>query len=343
VEEQGASIAFAAIGLDHRHIYEMVGRLLELGCRCKGVWTEGEAQPLAGFRERFPDLPRVTDRRRLLDDPDVRLVLTAAPNDERAAVAIEAMRHGKDVMTDKPGCVTLEQLAELRRVQAETGRIWSVNFSERFEVRSVTRALELVRAGAIGKVVHVAGLGPHRLNRHLRPRWFFERRRYGGILADIGSHQCDQFLAFTGATEATVVAARVANLANPADPELQDFGEAVLRAGEASGFFRVDWYTPDGLPTWGDGRLFVLGTEGYLELRKYVDLDGRPGGDHLFLVDRAGVRRIDCARDELPYYRLLVGDVLERTERAMPQAHAFAATELALRAQALAESAEGGR
>lgn len=337
--EQPVPLAFAAIGLDHRHIYEMVGRLLELGCRCKGWWTLGEPQPLAGFRERYPDLVRVDDRRRLLDDPEVRLVLTAAPNDERAAVAIEAMRHGKDVMTDKPGCVTLDQLAELRRVQAETGRIWSVNFSERFEVRSVSRALELVRAGAIGKVVHTTGLGPHRLNRHLRPRWFFERPRYGGILADIGSHQIDQFLAFTGATDARIETARVANLANPDEPGFQDFGEMLLRAGEASGYVRVDWFTPDGLPTWGDGRLVVLGTEGYLELRKYVDLDGRPGIDHLFLVDRTGVRRIDCTGEELSYYRQLVADVRDRTETAMPQAHAFKVTELALTAQAQAEAA----
>lgn len=333
-------VAFAAIGVDHRHIYEMVGRLLELGCRCKGYWTEGEPQPLSGFRERYPDLVRVDDRRRLLEDPEVRLVLVAAPNDERAALAIEAMEHGKDVMVDKPGCVSLEQLAALRATQARTGRIWSVNFSERFEVRSVTRALELVRAGAIGPVVHTTGLGPHRLNRHLRPRWFFERARYGGILADIGTHQIDQFLAFTGADRAELVTARVANLANPGDPGLQDFGEALLRAGAASGYFRVDWFTPDGLPTWGDGRLVVLGTEGYLELRKYVDLDGRPGGDHLFLVDRTGVRRIDCADAELPYYRLLLDDVHDRTERAVAQAHAFTVSELALRAQALAERAE---
>ena len=58
---------------------------------------------------------------------------------------------------------------------------------------------------------------------------------------------------------------------------------------------RVDWFTPDGLPTWGDGRLTILGTEGTIELRKYVDIAGRPGGDHLFLVDKKGVRHIDCS------------------------------------------------
>ncbi|MCX8101951.1 MAG: Gfo/Idh/MocA family oxidoreductase, partial [Geminicoccaceae bacterium] len=279
----------------------------------------------------------------LLEDPEIRLVLTAAPNDERAAIAIEAMRHGKDVMTDKPGCTSLEQLEALRRVVAETGRIWSVNFSERFEVRAVTRALELVRAGAIGRVVHTCGLGPHRLNKHLRPRWFFERSRCGGILADIGTHQIDQFLVFTGSSRAAIVAARVANYANPEEPEFEDFGEVLLESERASGYFRVDWYTPDGLPTWGDGRLTVLGTEGYIELRKYVDIAGRPGTDHLFLVDRQGVRHVDCSDAELPYYRLLVEDVHERSERAMPQAHAFTVSELALRAQAEASRLGGAR
>lgn len=339
--EKPDPVAFAAIGLDHRHIYEMVGRLLELGCHCKGYWTEGTPQPLAGFRERFPDIPRVEDRRRLLEDPEIRLVLTAAPNDERAAIAVEAMRHGKDVMTDKPGCVSLDQLAALRRTVAETGRIWSVNFSERFEVRAVTRALELVRAGAIGRVVHTCGLGPHRLNKHLRPRWFFERARYGGILADIGTHQIDQFLVFTGSHAAEIRAARVANYANPDEPEFEDFGEMLLESERASGYVRVDWYTPDGLPTWGDGRLTILGTEGYIELRKYVDIAGRPGTDHLFLVDRQGVRYVDCSDADLPYYAQLIADVHDRTERAMPQAHAFTVSELALRAQAQA-SRQGG-
>ena len=104
----------------------------------------GEPQPLAGFIKRFPHIPRVADKRRLLEDPTVQLILTAAIPADRAAIAIEAMRAGKDVATDKPGCTTADQLAALRRTVAETGRIWSVNYSERFEVKAVTRALELV-------------------------------------------------------------------------------------------------------------------------------------------------------------------------------------------------------
>jgi predicted dehydrogenase len=330
------TLRFAAIGLDHRHIYEMTGRLLDQGCECAGYWTEGEPQSLAGFVKRYPHIPRVADKRRLLEDLTVKLILTAAINCDRAAIAIDAMKHGKDVMSDKPGCTTAKQLADLRRTVAETGRIWSVNYSERFEVRAVTRAIDLVNAGAIGRVVQTVGLGPHRLNRHLRPVWFFQRARYGGVLCDIASHQVEQFLTFTGSTDADIVAATVGNFANPSDPELEDFGEILLRGDRVQGYIRVDWYTPDGLGTWGDGRLTILGTDGYLELRKYIDISGRPGTDHLFLVDGRQARYIDCGDAGLPYAANLIADVLDRTERAMEQAHCFKVMELAMKAQAMA-------
>jgi predicted dehydrogenase len=335
-EASSRRFKFAAIGLDHRHMYEMAGRLLERGCECVGYWTEGDPQPLAGFIKRYPQVPRVTDKRRLLEDPEIKLILTAAIPCDRAAIAIEAMQHGKDVMTDKPGCTTAGQLADLRRAVAETGRIWSVNYSERFEVAAVTRAIELVNAGAIGRVVQTVGLGPHRLNRHLRPAWFFQPERFGGILCDIGSHQIEQFLTFTRSTDADVVAATVGNFANPSDTAFEDFGEIVLRSPQGSGYVSLNWYTPDGLSNWGDGRLTIVGTDGYIELRKFVDIAGRPGTDHLFLVDNKETRYIDCRNAGLPYTTNLIADVLDRTQTAMPQAHCFKVMEVALRAQAVA-------
>ena len=334
-QPQSRPIRFAAIGLDHRHMYEMTGRLLELGSECVGYWTEGEPQPLAGFVKRYPHVPRVVDKRRLLEEPAVQLILTAAIPCDRAAVAMEAMRAGKDVMTDKPGCTTLEQLGALRRVVAETGRIWSVCYG-RFESAATTRAVALVAGGAIGRVVQTVGLGPHRLNRHLRPPWFFERDKYGGILCDIGCHQVDQFLTFTGSNNAEIVTASVGNFANPGDRDFEDFGEMLLRSERGRGCARLDWYTPDGLATWGDGRLTVLGTEGYIELRKNIDIAGRAGTDHLFLVDNKSTRYVDCSAAERPYYANLIADMLDRTETAMTQEHCFRVTELALQAQAMA-------
>ncbi|MGI9492321.1 MAG: Gfo/Idh/MocA family protein, partial [Geminicoccaceae bacterium] len=253
-------IKFAAIGLDHRHIYEQVGRLLELGCECRGYWTEGKPQPLKGFVERFPDLKRVEDKMELIDNINVDLIVTAAIPADRAAIAILAMRHGQHVMTDKPGCTTLEDLEQIKKIAAENKCIWSVNFSERFEMPAVTKAAALIRSGRIGRVVQTVGMGPHRLNKHLRPDWFFNPKRYGGILTDIASHQIDQFLYFTDSEDAEIISSTVANYANPGTPRLEDFGEIVIRSDRGHGYIRVDWYTPDGLPTWGDGRLTILGT-----------------------------------------------------------------------------------
>jgi predicted dehydrogenase len=243
------------------------------------------------------------------------------------------MRHGKDFMSDKPGMTTLEQLAEVRKVQAETKRIYSIMYSERIDQRATMKAGELVRAGAIGKVIQTIGLGPHRMNPKARPAWFFERERHGGILCDIASHQFDQFLYFTGSTQAEIVASQVGNVNHPQYAGFEDFGDVMLRGNRGTGYIRVDWFTPNGLSTWGDGRLTILGTDGYIELRKYIDVAGRPGTDHLFLVDQKETRYIDCSKDPLQYGERLVDDVLNRTETAMPQAHTFLAMELALLAQ----------
>jgi len=330
------TIRFAAIGLNHPHIYGQVDLLLRAGAELVSFYA-AEPDLVAAFAQTFPQARLVASPQEILEDESIHLVVSAGIPCERAPLGIAAMRHGKDYMSDKPGFTTLEQLAEVRRVQAETGRIYSVCFSERFWSRATVRAGELVQAGAIGRVVQTVGLGPHRIGLPNRPEWFFRREQYGGIITDIGSHQIEQFLFFTGSTEAEVVAAQVANYRHPQYPELEDFGEALLRGNGGSGYIRVDWFTPDGLPTWGDGRLLILGTEGYIELRKYCDIAGRPGGDHLFLVDHQGVHYVDCRDVELPYGRQLLADIVNRTETAMPQAHCFLASELALRAEAQAQ------
>jgi predicted dehydrogenase len=330
------TIRFAAIGLNHSHIYGQVNCLLREGAELVAFHAP-EDDLAADFAAKYPQARRVADRREILEDESIPLVLTAAILDERAGIAVEAMRHGKDVMSDKPGMTSLEQLAEVRRVQAETRRIYSVCYSEHFETRSTVKAGELVAAGAIGDVVHTVGLGPHSLRNNKRPDWFFDRQRYGGILCDIGSHQCEQFLFFSGTLEAEVISATVANRGNPEHPGLQDVGDMHLRTPRTTGYVRLDWLTPAGLPTWGDGRLTILGTEGYIELRKYIDIAGRPGTDHLFLVDQNGVNYVDCSDVDLPYGRQLIADVQNRTETAMTQAHCFKAMELALTAQQLAE------
>ncbi|SEP61443.1 Predicted dehydrogenase [Devosia sp. YR412] len=329
-------IKFAAIGINHAHIYGQVECLLEAGAQFTAFHAV-EDDLAEAFGAKFPQSKRVADPRAILEDPAIAVVLTAAIPADRAAISIAAMQHGKDVLTDKPGMITFAQLDELRRVQKETGRIFSVLYSEHFEVRATVEAGNLIAQGAIGKVINTVGLGPHSLRLNNRPDWFFTRQRYGGILCDIASHQFEQFLFFSNANDAEVTSATVANRNHPDKPGLQDVGDVHLKTENTSGYIRVDWFTPTGLPTWGDGRLTILGTEGYIELRKYIDIAGKPGSDHLFIVNSDGPRHIDCSNVDRPFGRQFLADVANRTETAMPQERAFNAMKLALTAQQLAE------
>lgn len=331
-----ARIRFSVIGLNHGHINGQTEAVLRGGGELVSFFAK-EADLAADFAKRYPQAKLARSEKEVLEDKTVQLIVSASIPVDRAPLGIEVMRHGKDFMVDKPGIITLEQLAQVRRVQEQTHRIYSIMYSERFENKATIKAAEMVRAGAIGKVIQTIGLGPHRMNPKTRPAWFFEREKYGGIICDIGSHQFDQFLYFTGSTKAEIVASQVGNVNHPQWPGLEDFGDVMLRGDGGMGYIRNDWFTPDGLPTWGDTRLTVIGTEGYIEVRKNVDIAGKPGANHFFLVDQKGVQRIDCENVPLKYGELLINDILNRTETAMTQTHCFLATELALKAQKQAQ------
>jgi predicted dehydrogenase len=223
-------------------------------------------------------------------------------------------------------------LAQVRAAVKKTGRKYAIMYSERLEVPSAIKAGELVQAGAIGKVVQTVNLAPHRIGTG-RPDWFWDKARYGGILTDIGSHQADQFLFYTGSKTAKVVASQTGNVNNASRPKFEDFGDMTAVGDGGTGYVRVDWFTPDGLGVWGDGRLFILGTEGYIELRKYIDPTGRPGANHLLIVDKKQARYIDCSQVALPFGPQFVNDIVERTATAQDQDQALLAAELVLTAQ----------
>jgi len=326
------TIKFAVIGLDHYHIMGMTAAVQRGGGQLVSLYSTNP-KAIADFRKRFGDVKLARSEDEILNDPSIQLIAAAPIPDQRAALGIRAMRHGKDYLSDKPAIISLEQLAEVRKAIKETGRIFAIMYSERLEVKAAIKAGQLVKAGAIGRVVQTVNLAPHKVNDITRPDWFWDAARYGGILCDIGSHQADQFVYYTGSTVADVTASQIANANYPNHPDFQDFGDMMLHGNGGAGYVRVDWFTPDGLGVWGDGRLFILGTEGYIELRKYVDISGRKGGNHLFIVDHKQSRYMDCSEVVLPFGPQFVADIVNRTHIAQDQDQTLLATELVLKAQ----------
>ncbi len=325
-------IRFGVIGLDHAHIYSMTDAMIRGGGSIAAFHATDPAQ-IASFRNRYGDVKLARGEDEILDDRSIVLILGAPIPDLRAPLGIRAMRAGKDYLGDKPAITSLRQLADVRRAIRETGRKFAILYSERLEVRAAVHAGQLVTQGRIGKVIQTVNLAPHRVSPASRPDWFWDKARYGGILTDIGSHQADQFLFYTQSTRAKVVASQTGNFHWPDKPKFEDFGDMVATGNGGTGYVRVDWFTPDGLPTWGDGRLFLLGTEGYIELRKYIDVAGRSGGNHLIVADRKGVEYIDCSNVHLPFGAQFVTDIVERSSIAQDQEQALLAAELVLTAQ----------
>jgi predicted dehydrogenase len=334
VEEKpiAPKIKFSVININHGHIYGMVDSVTRGGGELVSFYAK-EPNLVAEFSKRYPSVKLAKNQKEILEDKSIQLVLSSGIPVERAPLGIEVMKHGKDYLVDKPGITSLDQLKDVKAVQKETKRIYSIMYSERHENRATVKAGELVKAGAIGKVVQTIGMGPHRMNVKSRPEWFFDRKYFGGIITDIGSHQFDQFLFFTGSTKAEIVASQIGNVNNPQYPKFEDFGDVMVKGDKGTGYIRVDWFTPDGLKSWGDGRLTILGTEGYIEIRKNIDITKSDSGNHLYLVNQKETIYMDCSKEPLPFGELFVNDVVNRTETAMPQAHCFLATELSLIAQ----------
>lgn len=325
---------FGAMSLDHGHIYGMCNGLVEAGAVLKWVYDPDPAK-VEAFCKMYPQVSVASSAMEILQDKEVQLVAAAAIPSLRCELGLQVMSHGKDYFTDKTPFTSLEQVEAARVQAAETGRKYMVYYSERLHVESAIHAGHLIQDGAIGRVIQVMGTGPHRLDAGNRPDWFFKRAQYGGILCDIGSHQIEQFLFFAGCKNAEVVSSKVANYGHPEYPELEDFGDATLIGDNgATNYFRVDWFTPNGLGTWGDGRTIILGTEGYIELRKYIDIARSPQGDHLYLVNGTGEHHLELSgKVGYPFFGELILDCLERTEKAMTQEHALKAGELCVIAQ----------
>jgi predicted dehydrogenase len=329
---------FAAAYLDHGHIYGQTNGLRDAGATLKYVYDPDPAR-VQSFVDTYPEVTVAESLEQILADPSIRLVASAAIPDARAAIGIQVLESGKDYFTDKSPFTSLEQLDEVKAVVERTGQKYAVYYAERLHNDAAWRAGELIQQGAIGRVLQVINLAPHRLAKDTRPDWFFDKQRYGGILTDIGSHQVEQFLTYAGCEDATVNFSRVENFSHPDKPGLEDFGEMSLLGDNGASFYtRVDWYTPEGQSTWGDGRSFIVGTSGTIELRKYIDVGNKVPSSSLILVNAEGEQNIECLdQTGFPFFGQLILDCMARSEQAMSQSHCFKAAELSMLAQKIAD------
>jgi predicted dehydrogenase len=335
----GDKVRFAIIGADHNHAYNHAGLLLNAGAELAAVYSD-EPEDVAAFKQRYPDCP-VMSVEAILEDRTIEVIGGSAKPADRAGISVKAMQHGKDVIADKPAVVNLDQLAEIERVQHETARLWRIYSNEHWDRRCTVKAGELVAQGAIGRVVQTTGFGPHTPRMPTRPRWFFDRRISGGIIGDIGAHQIEQFLFFTNSTTASVVTSATGNFGHPDYPEFEDYGEATLEGNGGLGSFRVDWYGPESIRVPGDIRLFVLGTEGYMEMRKYIDVAGPEGSEHLYVVNKDGAQLVDTRDVQLDFGARFLADVRDHTESSISQERSFLIIRLATEAQLRARRVGG--
>ena len=326
---------FSVVALDHGHAYGMSQALIDAGAVIKYVF-DPDSEKVSAFLSAFPEAKAAQSEEEVFSDPEASLIVSAAIPSERAALGIRAVNAGKDYFTDKPALTTLAQLADVKNAIRETGRKYMCYYSERLHSEAGTFVTQLIKAGAIGKVLQLNGLGPHRMHPETRPDWFFDKEKCGGILVDLGCHQIEQYLFYAGEEDATVTMSRTANYEHSDLGTFDDFGDCAITGKNGTTlYFRVDWFTPEGLRAWGDGRTFILGTDGYIETRKYIDVTAPEKCENtVILVNHEGEQRFNVTgKAGFPFFGELILDLLHRTENAMTQAHVLKAAELSVIAQ----------
>ena len=332
---------FGVVGLAHGHIFGMCGALIAAGAKLKSVY-DPDPKLIASFLKRYPNVKVVNSEDEVLFDPELELVASADIPVLRAGVIERSMRAGKDVFVDKAPVISLEQLDSVKKCVKETGKKLFVYYSEFIAVEASVFAKQLIDRGVIGKVFHIDIFAPHKLAPETRPAWFFERDKIGGIITDIGSHQLQQFLEYTGADDAVINSARVDNYfakEYAKNGDFDDFGDLTLTASNGiTGYIRIDWNSPKGIGTWGDIRVTILGEKGYIELRKNCDI-GTPEKvtNKVYVCTDDGVFSDSVTgKVGLPFFSKLIADCRNRTETAMTEHQIFRAIELAIEAQNMA-------
>ncbi len=331
-------VCFAVIGLAHIHIYDMCRGLIKAGAKLKYIY-DSNRDLVKQFLYAFPNAEVCQNEEKILADDSIRLILSAAIPSERADIAIRSMKAGKDFFVDKAPVISIEQLEAVKQTIDETGRKYFVFYSESVVNEAAIFTNSLLKRGVIGDVFHIESSASHMLNASMRPEWFFEKKYTGGIITDLGSHQIQQFLLFSQSLDVTINGARVLNRNNTIHSHFEDFGDFNLTSKNGvTGYFRMDWYSPKGLKTWGDPRIIIEGSKGYIELRKNCNIGYDKEPNHIFVVTDDGQFHENVSgKVNITFYEDIISDCIFRTETAVDSELQLKAMELSVNAQRIAD------
>ncbi|RXZ84685.1 gfo/Idh/MocA family oxidoreductase [Paenibacillaceae bacterium] len=282
---------FSIVGCEHAHIEIFIAEMIALGYECAGLYEPNNVRLAKRLADQFA-LPIVTEQQRLFAE-DVAIIGSSAINNEKIGLIETCERYGKPVMIDKPAVTNRGDFERLQAV-IERGKIEvGMLLTERFNP-AVHTLKNLIEAGELGRIVSIGMRKPHLLNAASRPEWFFSKEQCGGIIIDLLVHDFDLLRWFTGSEVHESDGMKVKS-SLPDRPGFYDAAslQVVMGNGVIAQLY-ADWYTPATSWTWGDGRIFVTGTEGFAELRLAGDPIAGAGTDELLL----------CATNQEPPRRL---------------------------------------
>lgn len=257
-------MTFSIIGCEHEHISIFIEEMLELGHECAGIYEAENKALLESVAEKY-NLPIAEDKEMLLSN-NVDMVGSSAINNQKIDIIELCEERGKHIMVDKPAVTNREDYKRLQAVidrgQIEVGMLLTERYRPAFS--TLKRYIDEQR---LGKIINIGIRKPHKLKPSTRPAWHFSKEQGGGIVIDLFVHDFDLLRWLTG-DEIRGFDGMVTKNMLPEYPTFYDAAAVqVLLKDNTIAQLYADWHTPEASKTYGDGRIFVVGTEGYAELR----------------------------------------------------------------------------
>jgi predicted dehydrogenase len=147
----------------------------------------------------------------LLADERIGLILIATPNDVHKPIAIQAMRAGKNVISEKPVTLNSADLQEMIDVSKETGRLLTVHQNRRWDEDFLT-IKQLYDRQQLGEIYRIESRVHG--SRGIPGDWRQEKEHGGGMVLDWGVHLFDQILLMLSGVRLKTVYANITNITN---------------------------------------------------------------------------------------------------------------------------------